>query len=154
MSNIINNKLTDSEQKYLKESFSLMDNDSDGYLDYYEMKAALKALGLTVKKSYILAIMRMYDKYGYNKISFEDFNYIVSEKLNKRNPIDEIQYVFKLFIKDSPSNEITLKELERFNKKFNCNLTFEEMELMIKEFDLDHNVNESEFINIMTDLGI
>lgn len=76
MSNIIKNKLTDSEQKYLKESFSLMDNDSDGYLDYYEMKAALKALGLTVKKSYILATMRMYDKHGHNKISFEDFNYI------------------------------------------------------------------------------
>lgn len=76
MSTITKNVRTENLKRRLKESFCLMDTDTDGYLDYHEMKAALKALGFAVKKSYILSIIRMYDKRGYNKICFEDFNYI------------------------------------------------------------------------------
>ncbi|XP_050587092.1 uncharacterized protein LOC126920556 [Bombus affinis] len=126
-------------KRRLKESFCIMDTDTDGYLDYHEMKAALKALGFAVKKSYILSIIRMYDKRGYNKICFEDFNYIVSEKLNKRKPLDEIKYVFKLFTNETANDKITVEDLQKFNKKLDCDLTNEEMELMIKEFDLDQD---------------
>lgn len=63
----------------------------------------------------------------------------MSEKLNKRNPIDEIKYVFKLFVNNSINNEITLEDLQKLNTKLDCNLTFEEMELMIKEFDLNQD---------------
>ncbi|XP_020723438.1 cell division control protein 31-like [Bombus terrestris] len=136
MSTIIKNE---NLKRRLKESFCLMDTDTDGYLDYHEMKAALKALGFAVKKSYILSIIRMYDKRGYNKICFEDFNYIVSEKLNKRKPLDEIKYVFKLFTNETANDKITVEDLQKFNKKLDCDLTNEEMELMIKEFDLDQD---------------
>lgn len=76
MSNVTKNILMENTKKRLKELFCLMDSDIDGYLDYYEMKAALKALGFPVKKSYILTIIRIYDKRGYNKISFNDFYYV------------------------------------------------------------------------------
>lgn len=76
MSNIVKSVLAESLKGCLRELFCLMDTDIDGYLNYYETKAALKALGFTVKKSYVLTIIRMYDKRGYNKISFNDFNYI------------------------------------------------------------------------------
>ncbi|XP_043589174.1 cell division control protein 31-like [Bombus pyrosoma] len=139
MSTITKNVRTEILKRRLKESFCLMDTDTDGYLDYHEMKAALKALGFAVKKSYILSIIRMYDKRGYNKICFEDFNYIVSEKLNKRKPLDEIKYVFKLFTNETANDKITVEDLQKLNKKLDCNLTNEEMELMIKEFDLDQD---------------
>ncbi|XP_033298116.1 cell division control protein 31-like [Bombus bifarius] len=139
MSTITKNVRTENLKRRLKESFCLMDTDTDGYLDYHEMKAALKALGFVVKKSYILSIIRMYDKRGYNKICFEDFNYIVSEKLNKRKPLDEIKYVFKLFTNETANDKITVEDLQKLNKKLDCNLTNEEMELMIKEFDLDQD---------------
>ncbi|XP_024222811.1 cell division control protein 31-like [Bombus vosnesenskii] len=139
MSTITKNVRTENLKRRLKESFCLMDTDTDGYLDYHEMKAALKALGFAVKKSYILSIIRMYDKRGYNKICFEDFNYIVSEKLNKRKPLDEIKYVFKLFTNETANDKITVEDLQKLNKKLDCNLTNEEMELMIKEFDLDQD---------------
>ncbi|XP_060814125.1 uncharacterized protein LOC132906188 [Bombus pascuorum] len=139
MSAITKNVRTENLKRRIKESFCLMDTDTDGYLDYHEMKAALKALGFTVKKSYILSIIRMYDKRGYNKICFEDFNYIVSEKLNKRKPLDEIKYVFKLFTNETANDKITIEDLQKLNKKLDCNLTNEEMELMIKEFDLDQD---------------
>ncbi|KAK9307974.1 hypothetical protein QLX08_001881 [Tetragonisca angustula] len=156
MSNIMKSILAESLKESLRELFCLMDTDIDGYLNYYETKAALKALGFTVKKSYVLAIIRMYDKRGYNKISFNDFNYIVSEKLSKRKPLDEIKYVFKLFISESANDKITVEDLQEFNKKLDCNLTNEEMELMINEFDLDQDgsIDQSEFLDIMTDFKI
>lgn len=76
MSNVMKSFFGQNERKRLEESFRLMDRDADGYLDYFEMKAALKALGFKVKKSFVLAMLRMYDKHGSNKISFDDFNYI------------------------------------------------------------------------------
>lgn len=53
-----------------------MDTDSDGYLDYQEAKTAMKALGLAINKSFVLSVIRMYDKRGDNKISFDDFYYV------------------------------------------------------------------------------
>ncbi|XP_017889858.1 cell division control protein 31-like [Ceratina calcarata] len=155
MSNVVKNSLTNGIKKRLKESFCLMDSDADGYLDYNEMKAALRALGLEVKKSYVLSVIRMYDKYNSNKISFDDFNYVVSEKLNKRNPFDEIKYAFKLFANDA-NGKITLGDLQELNQKLNCNLTNEEMELMITEFDTDQDdaINQTEFVDIMMDLVV
>lgn len=95
MSNIIKSIITENEKNHLKQLFHSMDSDADGYLDYHEMKASLQALGFTVKKSYVLAIMRMYDKHGCNTICFEDFNYVgVCIKL--LGNYTEI----KLFIKD------------------------------------------------------
>ena len=76
MSAVARSNLGGNEKKRLRESFCLMDSDADGYLDYHETKAALKALGFAARKSYVLAVMRMYDKHGSNKISLEDFNYV------------------------------------------------------------------------------
>ena len=156
MSAVARSNLGGNEKKRLRESFCLMDSDADGYLDYHEMKAALKALGFAVRKSYVLAVMRMYDKHGCNKISLEDFGYVVSEKLSKRSSLDEMKYAFKMFTSNSTSDRITLEDLQRLNRNLDCNLTFEEMELMIKEFDSnqDGSIDESEFMEIMTDLGI
>ncbi|CAK9811357.1 Cell division control protein 31 [Anthophora quadrimaculata] len=168
MSNIRRNTLMENVKKRLKESFYLMDSDADGYLDYHEMKATLKALGFTVKKSYVLSIIRMYDKHECSKICFEDFNYIVTQKLSTRNPLDEIKYVFKLFTNNSTNNKITLENLQKLNEKLDCNLTNEEMELMIKEFDLNQDgsnnlgknksfvvsVDQNEFIDIMMDMAV
>ncbi|XP_076381973.1 uncharacterized protein LOC143260452 [Megalopta genalis] len=139
MSNIKRSVIMENNKERLKELFSLMDSDADGYLDYHEMKAVLKALGFTIKKSYVLMIMRMYDKHEYNKISFDDFNYVVLEKLNKRSYLDELKYAFKIFTNNFVYDKITLEDLQRINKKLECNLTIEEMRLMIKEFDLDED---------------
>ena len=50
--------------------------NSDGYLDYYELKAALRAMGFMVKKEEILKILSTYDKVNKNLIAYDDFYYI------------------------------------------------------------------------------
>ncbi|XP_014600345.1 PREDICTED: cell division control protein 31-like [Polistes canadensis] len=107
-----------------------MDTDSDGYLNYYEAKTAMKALGLRINKSFVLSTIRMYDKRGDSKISFDDFYFVES------------------FI-----DKIRLEDLQRINNKIGSNLTIDEMQLMIKEFDRnqDDSIDEAEFIEMMTE---
>ncbi|XP_035734844.1 cell division control protein 31-like [Vespa mandarinia] len=141
-------------KKYLiKEAFKSMDTDSDGYLDYQEAKTAMKALGLTVNKSFVLSVIRMYDKRGDDKISFDDFYYVVFEKLKIQDPIDHVKYAFKIFTAESSIEKIRLEDLQRINSKIDSNLTLDEMKLMIKEFDKneDDSIDEAEFIEMMTE---
>lgn len=58
-----------------------------------------------------------------------------------------MKYMFALFAKNSANNRITLKVLGVLNKKLDCNLTNEEMELMIKEFDLDQDGSSKKNFN-------
>ncbi|XP_043490569.1 cell division control protein 31-like [Polistes fuscatus] len=137
----------------IKEAFKSMDTDSDGYLNYYEAKTAMKALGLRINKSFVLSTIRMYDKRGDSKISFDDFYFVVFEKLNKQNPVDHLKYVFKIFTAESFIDKIRLEDLQRINNKIGSNLTIDEMQLMIKEFDRnqDDSIDEAEFIEMMTE---
>lgn len=73
----------------------------------------------------------------------------MTEKLRKRSALDEIKYAFKLFTNNNMNNKITLEDLQRLNKKLDCNLVIEEMELMIKEFDLDHNGSSKQILIII-----
>ncbi|KAL2720876.1 cell division control protein 31-like [Vespula squamosa] len=130
-------------KKYLiKEAFNSMDTDSDGYLDYQEAKTAMKALGLAINKSFVLSVIRMYDKRG-----------DIFEKLKIQDPIDHLKYAFKIFTAESPINKIRLEDLQRINIKIGSNLTLDEMQLMIKEFDKneDDSIDEAEFIEMMTE---
>ncbi|CAG2064668.1 unnamed protein product, partial [Timema podura] len=68
----------------IQETFKFFDVDKKGYLDYYELKAALRALGSQVKKAEVLRIIGAYDKQreGYQKrICYEDFYYVAADKM-------------------------------------------------------------------------
>lgn len=73
--------LTNDEKSGIKRAFEFLDTDRDGYLDYHETKAAMRALGFDVKKSQVSAIMRANDKTEGNKIGFEDFYYISTSSI-------------------------------------------------------------------------
>lgn len=60
---------------------------------------------------------------------------LVLEKLKIQDPIDHLKYAFKIFTAESSIGKIRLEDLERINCKIGSNLTHDEMQLMIKEFD-------------------
>lgn len=68
--------LNDKYKEIIKDAFILFDMNSDGHLDYYELKAALRAMGFMVKKVEILKILSTYDKVNKNLIAYDDFYYI------------------------------------------------------------------------------
>lgn len=65
--------LTDDQRQEIKEAFDVFDTDNDNYLDYHELKVAMRALGFDSKKPEVLQILRDHDRHGRRMISFEDF---------------------------------------------------------------------------------
>ncbi|KAJ3416527.1 Calcium-binding component of the spindle pole body (SPB) half-bridge [Chytridiales sp. JEL 0842] len=145
-------EITEEQKMEIKEAFELFDTDKDGSLDYHELKVAMRALGFDVKKAEVLKILREFDKDGQGLIEFDDFNKVMTERILDRDPIEEIRKAFQLF-DDDGTGKISLRNLRRVAKEIGESLDDEELQAMIDEFDLDQDgeINEQEFIAIMTD---
>ncbi|CAG8774582.1 13599_t:CDS:2, partial [Dentiscutata erythropus] len=129
-------QISDEQRVEIKEAFDLFDIDKDGALDPHELK-----VGFNEKKAEALEIIHKYDKNNEGVISFEDFN-----------KVNEIRKAFQLFDDDN-TGKISLNNLKRIANELGENLDEEELQAMINEFDLDEDgeINEEEFIRIMTD---
>ncbi|KAJ3006399.1 Calcium-binding component of the spindle pole body (SPB) half-bridge [Thoreauomyces humboldtii] len=146
-------ELTEEQKLEIKEAFELFDTDKDNALDYHELKVAMRALGFDVKKPEVLKLLREYEKNGQTGlIDFDDFNKVMTEKILSRDPIEEIRKAFQLF-DDDGTGKITLRNLRRVAKEIGESLDDDELQAMIDEFDLDQDgeINEQEFLAIMTD---
>lgn len=145
-------ELTEEQKVEIKEAFELFDTDKDNALDYHELKVAMRALGFDVKKAEVLKILREFDKDGPGLIEFDDFQKVMTERILERDPMEEIRKAFQLFDDDN-TGRISLRNLRRVAKEIGENLDDEELQAMIDEFDLDQDgeINETEFVNIMTD---
>jgi centrin-3 len=139
-------ELTDEQKQEIKEAFELFDTDKDGYVDYHELKVAMRALGFDLKKAEVLKILRDHDRGNQNLMSFEDFAKIsecsyaedvddavngvfrcpVSERILARDPLDEIHRAFMLF-DDDKTGKISLKNLKRVAKDLGDRLDEEEL---------------------------
>ncbi|XP_067838926.1 LOW QUALITY PROTEIN: centrin-3 [Heptranchias perlo] len=145
-------ELTEEQRREIKEAFDLFDTDKDKAIDYHELKVAMRALGFDVKKADVLKILKDYDRDGTGKISFEDFNEVVTNWILDRDPQEEMLKAFKLF-DDDDSGKINLRNLRRVARELGENMTDEELRAMIDEFDKDGDgeINQEEFIAIMTE---
>lgn len=151
----LKNQLLEEQKQEIFEVFTLFDLNEDGYIDYHELKVALKALGFTLSKSELLNIFENSTNDNNNNkylLNYDDFFIVAGKLILNRDPLDEIKRAFRLF-NDDNTNGITLKNLKRVAKELGENLTDEEMKAMIDEFDLDGDgeINEQEFIAICTD---
>jgi len=145
-------ELTDEQKQEIKEAFELFDTDKDGAVDYHELKVAMRALGFDMKKAEVLKILRDNDSDGSALMRYEDFVRVMTERILARDPLDEIRRAFKLF-DDDGTGKISLRNLRRVAKELGENLDDDELQAMIEEFDLDQDgeINENEFLAIMTD---
>ncbi|RIA95289.1 EF-hand protein [Glomus cerebriforme] len=145
-------QLSEEQRVEIKEAFELFDTDKDGALDIHGLKFAMKALGFDEKKPEVLKILRQHDKNEDDVITFEDFFKVMAERVINRSPIEEIHRAFQLFDDDN-TGKISLRNLKRVAKELGENLDEDELQAMIDEFDLDEDgeINEEEFIKIMTE---
>ena len=61
-----------AENTFLKDVFSLYDKDKSGYLDEFELRAALKSVGYRLNNHVLNALLLRYgDDDG--KVTFDDF---------------------------------------------------------------------------------
>ncbi|XP_026722305.1 centrin-3 [Athene cunicularia] len=144
-------ELTEEQKQEIKDAFELFDTDKDRAINYHELKVAMRALGFDVKKADVLKILKNYDQEATGKITFEDFNEVVTDWILDRDPQEEILKAFKLF-DDDDSGKISLRNLRRVARELGENMSDEELRAMIEEFDKDGDgeINQEEFIAIMT----
>ena len=143
--------LSDEQKQEIKEAFDLFDTNKTGTLDYHELKVAMRALGFDVKKPEVLE----YVKDGEGFIVFDDFIDIMTEKIRNRDPVEEILKAFKLFDEDN-TGRVSLRNLKRVARELGENLSDDELQAMIDEFDKDQDgeISEQEFLNIMKQTSI
>ncbi|CCG23085.1 Cdc31 protein [Candida orthopsilosis Co 90-125] len=145
-------ELLEEQKLEIREAFQLFDMNGDGCLDYHETKVAFKALGFELSKRQVLDIIREYDTDENYLITYDNFYKTVGEMILKRDPLDEIRRAFKLFDIDG-TGKISVRNLRKISKDLGENLSDEELQAMIDEFDLDEDgeINEEEFIRICTE---
>nr|KAF6440108.1 centrin 3 [Rousettus aegyptiacus] len=147
-------ELSEEQKQEIKDAFELFDTDKDEAIDYHELKSfplssshldkvAMRALGFDVKKADVLKILKDYDREATGKITFEDFNEVVTDWILERDPHEEILKAFKLF-DDDDSGKISLRNLRRVARELGENMSDEELRAMIEEFDKDGD-GESKF---------
>ncbi|KAI6058106.1 Centrin-3 [Aix galericulata] len=129
-------ELTEEQKQEIKDAFELFDTDKDRAINYHELKVAMRALGFDVKKADVLKILKDYDREATGKITFEDFNEVVTDWILDRDPHEEILKAFKLF-DDDDSGKISLRNLRRVARELGENMSDEELRAMIEEFDKD-----------------
>ncbi|KAM8792517.1 centrin-3 [Eudromia elegans] len=129
-------ELTEEQKQEIKDAFELFDTDKDKAINYHELKVAMRALGFDVKKADVLKILKDYDREATGKITFDDFNEVVTDWILDRDPQEEILKAFKLF-DDDDSGKISLRNLRRVARELGENMTDEELRAMIEEFDKD-----------------
>lgn len=66
-------ELLNEQKQEIREAFTLFDMNSDGKLDYHELKVAFRALGFDLQKRQVLDIIRDYDTENTSLIAYEAF---------------------------------------------------------------------------------
>lgn len=144
--------LTEEQRGEVREAFELFDTDKDGFIDYHELKVALRALGFNLRKPEVLKLLREHDR-GDGLMSLADFEKIsewsaahclgmgdtgerkegrrvqltpVTEKILSRDPMEELRRAFSLF-DDDHTGKISLKNLRRVAKELGEHLGDEEL---------------------------
>ncbi|KAJ1725672.1 Calcium-binding component of the spindle pole body (SPB) half-bridge [Coemansia erecta] len=143
-------KLSDEKLEEIREAFNLFDTKKSGYLDYFELKVAMRALGFDLKKDEVLKLLQRQNADDHSKISQDGFMKVAAEMISNRNPVDEYKKAFKL-IDENNTGFITANSLRRIARELGENISDEEISAMIEEFDIrgDGNIKEDEFVQIM-----
>ena len=112
----------------LEEAFNLFDADQSGAIDYRELKAAMKALGIQVKKEELKKMITDVDSDGSGSIEFPEFLEMMTAKMGPSDTREELQKVFDSFDEDK-SGKISFVNLKRIAKQLGENLTDEELQV-------------------------
>lgn len=146
-------QLTDDQRQEIRDAFELFDADKNGLVDSHEMKVAMRALGFDVQREEIGRYMQdcaARDQRGQALMDLAGFTDIMTEKFAQRDPRQEMIKAFQLFDENN-TGKISIRSLRRVAREIGENMSDEELQAMIDEFDTDQDgeINLEEFLAIM-----
>lgn len=147
--------LTEEQKQEIREAFDQFDTDGSGSIDAKELKVAMRALGFDMSREQIRQMIASVAGSNVPAIDFNQFMEMMGQKILERDPLQEIKKAFELFDKDH-NGSISLKDLKAATIELGENLTDDELREMIREADrdLDGEVGEKEFIDVMKKSGL
>ena len=92
--------LTKEEVIEIETTFHMFDKDGNQNIDVYELKDAMKALGLNRTKADIAKIMEMADKDGSGTIELDEFKSLMAGMIKDRPVQAELSKAFKMYDDD------------------------------------------------------
>lgn len=126
--------LTQEQKEEIDNAFLLFDKDGSGTIDVIELKDALKALGIFLKKDEVKQTMSKVDKDGSGAIDQSEFMALMAEQIETRDQKKELAKVFGMY-DDNDNGLITSKNLFQCGKELDDLITPHEASEMIKMAD-------------------
>ena len=150
-------KLSQEQNEEIIQCFNLFDRDGNGSIDTKELKDAMKALGIFLKKQELKEYMSKMDKDGSGSVEQVEFICLMTEVLNKRNIREELRKVFHCYDNDDDGKINTLnlfqcaQVLDMADEVNQANL---EMMIEIGDPDQKGYVDRNDFDRLVVELGL
>ena len=143
--------LTDDQIEELNEAFAMFDRAGKGVITTKELGTVMRALGQDPTEAELCDMINEVDLDGNGNIEFDEFTALMAKKMKEKDTDDELMDAFRLFDKDG-NGFITADELKSVLHNLGEKLTDEEIQMMIKDADLDGDnvINFEEFVRMMT----
>ena len=139
--------LSEKNLNFVKDSFK--GKIENGTLDLNELKKALRKYGINLDENDSLKqLFENAEKNGNYDIDFDQFIDMISSKLSDIYSLNELSKFFSLIIGEENTDKIDFQIL----RKFNMDLTDEEIMELIKKADTDgdNKINFEDFSDIIT----
>jgi len=127
-------QLSYEQMEEIKEAFDLFDVDHSGSIDYRELKAAMKALGVAVDKSELRKMITDVDADGSGSVELPEFITMMTAKMGDTDTKEEIEKVFKMF-DSSNRGKIEYTDFKRICKELGENMSEDQMQSMFDHAD-------------------
>ncbi|MFS7904135.1 putative flagellar calcium-binding protein calflagin [Helianthus anomalus] len=141
---------TQQTRQELKEAFDLFDADGNGTIDAKELSNAMRALGFEMTREEISDMIAEVDRDGSGAIDFDEFVYMMTDKICERNSKKELTTAFNILDHDK-NGKISIPDIKNIAKELGVRFTDAEIQSMVEEADRDHDgeVNIEEFMRMM-----
>ena len=97
-----------------------------------ELKAAMKALGVVVKKEELRKMITDVDADGSGSVEFPEFLTMMTAKMNDNDSREEIQKVYKMF---TDSGKLEFKDFKKIAKELGENMGDDDLHSMFEHAD-------------------
>ncbi|GJV67318.1 probable calcium-binding protein CML20 [Tanacetum coccineum] len=142
--------VTQQVKQEMKEAFELFDTDGNGTIDAKELSNAMRALGFEMTKEQLDQMIADVDRDGSGAIDFDEFVYMMSDKIGERSNKQELTKAFNIIDHDK-NGKISISDIKNIAKELGVRFTDAEINAMVEEADRDDDgeVSKEEFMRMM-----
>lgn len=143
-------KLNDGQIKTAKDAFEGFDKRGEQQIKVGDIGGAMKKLGHSIKPDFLEKLQELVDTEGTGFIDFDEFQMVVTKKLQEDEDERELREIFRVLDKEK-KGEVNVNELRWILKSLGDDLTEEDIDDMIADVDTDGSgwVDYDEFYKLM-----